>query len=364
MKHAERILYGVIWLLVALLPVVLELWEHINDNGFDWKPVTHWWIGMIPLLAIFLVNNLILIPKYLTKGRIKGYCLAVLLVLSAYGMLQYSAGIRHRKGLKEWRMPPRPLLELKEVPPMMPPAHGKPARPPRPFPSPLLFKLLMAAMTIGSNVAVSLVFAYNREQADKREQENKKLLEELKYLKQQISPHFLMNVLNNIHELAEEDTKKAQDMILKLSHLMRYVLYDCENDITTLAAESRFISSYVALMKIRYVEEFVKVNLDVQAKDDVRIPPLLFISFIENAFKHGSSYTNETMIDIKLHETNGKILFCCDNTLPMHKSKEDIGGVGLSNIRRRLDLLYGDEYSLRINQNNDIHSVTLIIPSR
>ena len=358
----ERILYVAVWTITAVLPVILELWKLINNSEFEWQFVFRWWIGMIPLIFIFLIHNHFLIPRFMKKGRMKRYCLILFLVLSAYGGAQYLIDTPTRKEFKEMRM--------HHMPPPGPPGPGGPGgpmeQPPRPFPFPILFKIMLAAMTLGMNVAISLSFTYNREQANRREQENKRLQEELKYLKQQISPHFLMNVLNNIHEMAEEDIKEAQNMILELSDLMRYVLYESENEMTTLSAESRFISSYVSLMKKRYVESIVKVNLSVQenAPKDIHMPPLLFISFIENAFKHGVSYSNETQIDIKLNEMNGNIMFSCDNSIPRNKTALKKGGVGLSNVRRRLDLLYGDDYSLRISENEDNYSVTLIIPSR
>ena len=363
----ERILYLAVWAVVAILPIVLELWKLINNSEFKWEFVFHWWVGMIPLIVIFLIHNHFLLPRFMKKGRIGRYCLILLLVLSVYGGVQYVLDRPAHKELRERPMPSIPPYGFSEVPPMRPPMPDMPAdMPPRPFPFPLLFKIMLAAMTLGTNVAISLAFTYNREQANRREQENKRLQEELKYLKQQISPHFLMNVLNNIHEMAEEDIREAQNMILELSHLMRYVLYESENDMTTLDAESRFISSYVSLMKKRYVEGIVNVKLDIQENTakDIRIPPLLFISFVENAFKHGVSYSSETTIGIKLYEMNGKILFCCDNTVPQNGECASKGGVGLSNIRRRLDLLYGENYSLRINQDDNTHSVTLIIPSR
>ena len=363
----ERILYLLVWTVIAILPIVLELWKLINNSEFEWQFVFRWWVGMIPLILIFLIHNHFLLPRFMKKGRIGRYCLILLLMLSAYGGIQYLIDSPVRKEFRERSASLVPPFEFREVPPMRPPMPDRPENlPPRPFPFPMLFKIMLAAMTIGINVVISLAFTYNREQANRREQENKRLQEELKYLKQQISPHFLMNVLNNIHEMAEEDIKEAQNMIMELSHLMRYVLYESENDMTTLSAESRFITSYVSLMKKRYVDGIVKVSIDMpeQTSEDVHIPPLLFISFIENAFKHGVSYSNETTIDIKLNEMNGKILFSCDNTVPQTGRTVSSGGVGLSNIRRRLDLLYGDEYSLRINQEHDRHSVTLIIPSR
>lgn len=359
----ERILYAAVWALVAVLPVILELWKLINGTEFKWMFVFRWWVGMIPLILVFLIHNHFLLPRFMKKGQIRRYCLILLLVLSVYGGVLYTIDRPARQEFRERSVPLRPPFEFSKMPPM----PDRPmVLPPRPFPFPLLFRIMLAAMTIGMNVAISLVFTYSREQANRREQENKRLQEELKYLKQQISPHFLMNVLNNIHEMAEEDTREAQNMIMELSHLMRYVLYESENDMTTLAAEARFISSYVSLMKKRYVEGIVTVSLDIpeQTPEEVHIPPLLFISFIENAFKHGVSYNNETRIDIKLQELNGKILFSCDNTIPDTRNIVSAGGVGLSNIRRRLDLLYGNEYSLRINQKDDRYSVILIIPSR
>lgn len=229
----------------------------------------------------------------------------------------------------------------------------------------MLFKIILVITTLGTNIAISLIFTYFKEEEKRKELENFRLQEELKYLKQQVSPHFFMNVLNNIHEMAEDDTKTAQNMILELSHMMRYVLYDSENSETTLGAESRFISSYVALMKRRYFEDMVRINLVLPREEsaNIRIPPLLFISFIENAFKHGVSYLKETLIDIRLSEADGKIFFKCENTVPDKKSEtQEKGGVGLTNIRRRLDLLYGQDYTLNIIQDKDIYTVTLILP--
>ena len=365
LRH-ERILYAVIWSFIAILPIALELWKLINSSGFEWRFIFSWWIGMIPLVAMFALHDQILIPKFMKKAKIKRYCLIVLVMLLSYGALQYAAERPMRKAFSEHPVPPRPHHDFNKGPMMRPMPEMPMKMPPRPFPFPLVFKMLLAAMTLGANVAISLSFTYYREQAARKELETHRLQEELKYLKQQISPHFFMNVLNNIHEMAEENIQAAQEMILELSCLMRFVLYESEHDMTTLAAESRFISSYVALMKMRYVEDLVKVNLDIteESTEEVHIPPLLFISFIENAFKHGVSYSNKTEINIKLCQNNGKVFFSCDNTIPAKKSSSAQGGVGLANVRRRLELLYGEDYSLRISETENNHNVTLIIPSR
>lgn len=364
----ERIVYAAVWITVALLPIILELWKLINGSIFEWKHVTMWWNNMIPLIIIFLLHNHILIPKFLKKGKIVVYCIILLLGLTAYGTFQYEVDKQRRIERMEVKArPPGSHSEYGGPPHMLQPKPGRPpGHKPHPHHMHLIFNLMLAAMMFGLNIAISLIFAHSREQANMKELENHRLQEELKYLRQQISPHFLMNILNNIHEMAEEDTKGAQEMILELSHLMRYVLYDSEHDTTTFNAEVRFISSFVSLMRMRYVEDLVKINLDIRGQEEgnIHIPPLLFIPFIENAFKHGVSYSSKSVIDIKLHRMENNIIFSCDNTIPSNKAKTDKGGVGLTNVRRRLELLYGKDYSLDINNTNNIHSVTLIIPYR
>ncbi len=188
------------------------------------------------------------------------------------------------------------------------------------------------------------------------------LQEELKYLKYQISPHFLMNVLNNIHEMAEVDTKMVQKMIIELSQLMRHALY--ENGTTSLASEVTFISSYISLMKMRYPDDTVKVtvNMPEEPSSNKKIPTLLLISFVENAFKHGVTYLTPTYIDIRLDESENHIYFSCVNSISPKNDGRKEGGVGIVNVRRRLDLLYGDKYSLSIEKDDERYSVTLIIP--
>ena len=236
------------------------------------------------------------------------YAISVCAVLLTFGVFSYNVD-NGRYGHREVRYapPPPPHLDEPAVRPPEPfhelPGHFVPERRPHfILPLPLLFRIVLALLTIGVNVAISLSFSYRREQDNRKELEKFKLQEELKYLKQQISPHFFMNVLNNIHKMADEDVSKSQEMIIELSQLMRYVLYESENGSTDLASESRFISSYVGLMKMRYLEDIVKVNLELpdETSANLRVPPLLFLSFIENAFKHGVSYLNDTEINIKL----------------------------------------------------------------
>lgn len=388
----ERLLYVAVWALIAVLPVVLELWRYANTSVFEWGIVIRWWLSMLPLIVAFLVNNHLLIPRFIMKRKWGSYILALLLTMVVCVVCQCAVdnAIRrvtmenslpddHRHGFSPHRygpqMPPADTLSFGQPhghrppdhrpPDHRPPDHRPPGHlPPRPFS--LIFMLMFTALTIGLNVTVSLIFAYNRQQASRNELDNRRLQEELKYLKQQISPHFLMNVLNNIHEMAEEDVKEAQDMILELSYLMRYVLYEGENQTTTLVSECRFISSFIALMKRRYVEGMVQINVRVPEQDspDVTVPPLLFLPFIENAFKHGVSYTSPTIIDIQLYRLSDRLVFRCENSVPADRENISEPGVGLNNVKRRLQLLYDRDYSLDIQKDNYTYSVTLIIPVR
>lgn len=336
---------------------------------------------MVPLFIIFLVHNYILIPQLIKKGYTARYGLSILVIILLYAGALYAFDMhrphriediepRHSLAEKDGHLPPHsiaprpPHIFDPGSPPDRDPHNMK--RPPHPFPFHILFKLFLAIMVIGANVAICLIFTYNQEKDKLKDLENFKLQEELKYLKQQISPHFLMNVLNNIYEMAEEDSKTAQEMILELSNLMRYVLYESENGITSLSKEAKFISNYVALMKRRYIEDMVKINLDLseQVSHRINIPPMLLISFIENAFKHGVSYLHESFINVRLYDKDGKVHFSCENSIPPQRnSKKNNGGIGLTNVKRRLDLLYGDNYSLHISDNDKIYSVKLIIPS-
>ena len=366
----EIIAYTAIWSSVVLFPLILELWELINGQAFDWMPIKRWWVGALTLFVVFLFNNYLLMPFLLKKGRLVAYLLSALAVLGLFG--------GHHHYSKPHRPPIDNYIDLPDLAPQgFPPApdgphpgpfdfDGNPGPPhhdrtPR-LPLPEIFLLVLALMTLAINIAISMMFQNNRERVNFKELENYRLQEELKYLKQQISPHFFMNMLNNIHEMAEEDVTKAQNMIIELSQLMRHALY--EEGSVSLASEINFISSYVSLMKMRYPDESVKINITLpeHPSEGKKVPTMLFISFIENAFKHGVTYLSPTTINIELAEMEHRLIFRCTNTLPAQSTQQKKGGVGLANVRRRLDLLYKEDYSLEIIKNEETYTVTLDIP--
>ena len=170
-----------------------------------------------------------------------------------------------------------------------------------------------------------------------------------------------MNTLNNIHALVDIDPEEAKESIIELSKMMRYVLYDGNKQMSSLQKESDFIDNYIELMKLRYSDKVEIVVDRDKSFPDVLVAPLITITYVENAFKHGVSYRLKSFIHITSHVKDGRFLFSCVNS--KHKeSTEKHGGVGLENTRKRLDLIYGDDYKLDIEDGEETYSVRLEIP--
>lgn len=195
-----------------------------------------------------------------------------------------------------------------------------------------------------------------------KELEKQNLKTELALLRSQVNPHFLFNTLNNIHSFSLTEPEKSSFAIIKLSEMMRYMLYEANGEKVRLEKEVQYIQNLIALHKLRYEDDqFVKfeVSGDVHR---IEIPPMIFLPFIENAFKHGKqSVENAIVIKLKIDET--KMIFNCRNFIKLKSETEktQIGGVGLKNIKRRLQLLYPDLHQLTITSNDDIYAVELIL---
>ena len=173
-----------------------------------------------------------------------------------------------------------------------------------------------------------------------------------------------MNTLNNIHALIDIDPEKAKSAIVRLSRLMRYILYDTNNIIVPLKRELSFLNHYIALMKIRYSEDVV-ITVDIpESLPDCNVPPLLYVTFVENAFKHGISYEKESFIYIEFYVADNQLVFHCTNSQPANRALKvgNEGGVGLTNVRRRLHLIYGSDYKFTIKDSDDQYEVILALP--
>jgi hypothetical protein len=224
-----------------------------------------------------------------------------------------------------------------------------------------LVSSIVMVLLVGMNLGVKLYFRAEKKDEEMKELEKQNLTTQLEYLKYQINPHFFMNTLNNIHALVDIDPEKAKTTIVELSKMMRYLLYEGSKQLVPLQKEQQFVESYISLMKLRYTDMVDIINDVPDQLPNMMIPPLLTINFIENAFKHGVSYKQKSFIHIELRVIANRLYFSCQNSKHQESTKEQ-GGVGIVNTRKRLDLIFGENYSLEINNKNDNYEVKLDIP--
>ena len=221
----------------------------------------------------------------------------------------------------------------------------------------------IASLIWGFSFGLAILRKWSQTEKERKELEKEKLNSELAFLKNQISPHFFFNTLNNIYSLIGIDQNDAQEAVHKLSKLMRYLIYDSEKGHSKLSEEVVFMANYIDLMRLRLSS---KVSLSVTLPDDCRdiaIPPLLFISFVENAFKHGVSYREKSFIDINMTIEENHIRFLTVNSIGTSSNAEDsqYGGIGLENVKKRLALLYPGKHVLKAEKSEEKYIVELVL---
>lgn len=368
----EHIIYTLLWIVLYLSPV-MSMYMRMSTNphiDFSWNDIFNAWKFNTVWLVLFAIHNFLLAPILILKRRTWLYTgLAVSLLAVAMCTL-YAMRPNHHKHIPK-PVPPTECVECTKCDYDRPysnnPERHKPEM--RMFsPMPLLGPGEMVAvfgglLLMGMNLGVKLYFR-SQEDAKVLTQIEKHALErQLQYLKYQVNPHFFMNTLNNIHALVDIDPERAKTSIVELSKLMRYVLYEGNNKLTPLSREVQFLRNYVQLMSMRYTGN-VSISLDApEVLPDLSLPPLLLVIFVENAFKHGISYRTKSFVEISLQPHGDRLLFSCRNSRPEIKHDENMkGGVGLSNVRRRLDLLFPADYTLDIKETEDIYTVKLEIP--
>jgi sensor histidine kinase YesM len=215
-------------------------------------------------------------------------------------------------------------------------------------------------MVLGSVLCYSLYWVYKRIRSTltlKKEQQQM----ELSHLQSQVNPHFFFNMLNNLYGLVHKDSKKAQTLILKLSDMMRYSIYDGQKSSVTLAEEVEYLKNYIALHKMRYHKEIaIEFHTDIQDETS-KILPLLFIILLENAFKHGVENLHEhAFVNIRLIANENEIHFTVENNFDAEALAEETG-IGLKNLKRRLELFYPKKHSVSFTSEENIYTSQLTI---
>ena len=315
--------------------------------SFDLNWPTEFWFRQL-FLAVLLIGSYYLhskyiLPKTLNENRFLQYTLAIAVLITV--MMVVLEFFEHQIDL------PRKLHEL--------------FRPNRPF-NPeraqrfdyIIFTYMLFNFTIG--IIVYLVRKNQIESERRKELERLQISTELSYLKAQINPHFFFNTLNNIYALTSFDVEASRTAILKLSSMMRYVIYEGRSKFASLANEISFIENYIELMKLRLSSKVTVAFNKPSQPGDSNIAPMILLPFVENAFKHGVSSTNPTEILISI-ETKAKSLdfFVRNKIVAKPQLSNDEHGIGIANTKRRLELMYPGSHELKIEDKDDTFTVSL-----
>lgn len=358
----ENGIYVLLWCVVFVVP----LFGYHDGAGVHWRHVVHFWLGVLPFALLFALNNWLLVPRLLMRRRYGAYVLWIVVTVgvlfTAVPMLvaRSSPPFFYVRAVE----PPAVVGDdvVAQVPASPPPAfYLRPPGLPMPVKWGRMFNdWLLAVLVVGCNIAIRYLFKSIQDDRYLKELESQTLKAELNYLKAQVNPHFFMNTLNNIHALIDIDGERAKEAVIELSRIMRYVLYDADRPSVPLGKEVDFIDNYIRLMQIRYAGDVEIHAVYPSEKGDVQVPPLMLITLLENAFKHGVCYGAGSFVDARLVLEEGFLSYTVENSVA--DTPEKGGGVGLENLRRRLELLYGGAASLEIKRTDTRYTAVLKIP--
>ncbi|HTE27717.1 sensor histidine kinase [Flavitalea sp.] len=328
-RYFNFIIHALAWSIVLFFPYLVS--DADNQYKIGPLPGLYFTLSGVIHMIIFYGNTLFLYPKLLNRAYWWLY------IVSAILLIIFSVRVKFYI-LTSWF--PDVLQDAR--------SHVL-------FPSVLVF-----------TVSVFYSIAADRIRDEKLQKENEamQLGMELKFLRSQISPHFLFNILTNLVSLARKKSDDLETSLLMLSGLMRYMLYDAGKKIS-LQQEVEYLESYIALQKLRFGRD-VKIvfNLELPHEEtNYSIEPMLLIAFVENAFKHGTGYVDQPIIDINLTLREGVLLFQVKNKFDgeADASKDESSGIGLSNVRSRLTLLYAGRHDLAIHTDNNLFSINLTL---
>ncbi|WP_062060992.1 sensor histidine kinase [Aquimarina longa] len=338
MKKTIKRKYHLYFWIIYFLFNVIRWGSYFNDYWYSLKSN----LVEFPLhIALVYFNLYYLVPKYIFKKKYVYYVLFLLLSLAIHYIL--------RSGLNL-------LLVTEDI---WPEVRGRHA--------PFGFNHIMA-VAIGELYVVGLTSAI-KYTVDFRimHNKNRQLMElqyktELKYLKAQIQPHFFFNTLNSLYALSLKKSDLAPNLILKLSDFMRYVIYETSKKKLPLIQEIDHIDNYIELEKMRYGDRVTSTIDIIGDIDGVKVVPMLFLPFIENAFKHGLDNNDSMNLEISFKRHSNELIFISSNNYEEKSKSKKPDGIGIKNIKRRLEILYSKKFALEIVQKNNKYSILLKIP--
>ncbi len=376
-SRQENLIYLAVWGLLFAAPI-LSLYVRvisIPDVEFNWMEVFIVWRKYAIYLLLFLIHNFLLAPLLVNKHNRAAYFSIIAAIVALFTVYQCSS---------RPKMPRRLHSEVgfhtkeRHYDPLQAPIHHPHGRkgvrhgdaPPPIVGEHDILAVMVLILMFAANVGIKGYFRGRNDRKRLAELEHKNLEQQLEYLRYQLNPHFLMNTLNNIHALIEIEPPKAQEAVIQLSKILRYVLYESNKKRVLMSQEVDFMRNYVQLMRMRYGDKLQFTAITADAGTDVCVPPLLFISFVENAFKHGVSYQKESFIAIEEkryqdQEGGERLHWTCRNSKHRQQEASSLprqGGVGLANVRQRLSMIYKDRFTLDVHETDDTYEVVMDIP--
>lgn len=310
------------FILLAAIPI------YISRNEIPFEFIKRALVNIV----FFYINYALLVPKFLLKKRTYIYLVSIILILLISSNLEMSGSF-----FVDGQIEQTNNIRLRVFPTIM----------------------TLHFLLIGLAIKVYQEWASNEKKKSMVQAE--KNLSELEALKNQINPHFLFNSLNSIYSLTVKKSNDAPEAVIMLSELMRYMLYQTNDEFVMLTSELDYIKNYVSLQKMRlldqeHVELYIKGTVTTQ-----RIRPLLFVSIIENAFKYGTSYDGQTKIKIVIKVEDDILEFQCENGLSDKKYSSKNSGIGLQNTMHRFDLLYPNNHKIRIQETEATYKVNITL---
>jgi two-component system, LytTR family, sensor kinase len=333
LQHHDVFRHSMFWIFVAILVTLLEAKQSDFLFVLSNELINVFFYG---LLVYFNLNYLV--KNYLYKNKFFIY--ATLMILAAVIITPIKAVVFYIK-FTHYPLTRNELIQN------------------------LNWYFLLHVFVAGVSTVIKIIADWARQMRERQELENQTMQSELRFLKSQINPHFLFNTLNNLYALTLKKSEDAPEIVIKLSEMMRYMLYDCNEKQVLLSKEIEYLQNYLDLERLRQ-HKTTDIQFDVIGDiGQQTIAPLLFIPFLENSFKHGITNTLEaSFIHIRLTAKGNQVEFDIVNSRPVQLPSTGMkrsGGIGLVNVKRRLQLLYPEAYQLDIQENPDTYHVTLKI---
>lgn len=331
------ILHIVLWSLVFLAPFLMfpDAVNNVKDPYIVWLP-------SLSMLVLFYINYFLLIDKFfLNKQKIVFFIINIILVIALTSLIEYLKPV------------PSAIINFKNLP-----------KPPNNFGKPPMLNFRMTLpliLAVVVSVGVKINSQLRKKEILLEKVKHTQLTSEINYLKNQVKPHFLFNTLNNIYALVNKDPETAKVSIHSLSKMMRYFLHEATNNDILLEKEITFLERYIDLMLLRVNKNFTLEKNFPNIKEPIKIPPLLLLSFIENAFKHGIDAIKPSFIHIDLSIKDNSIHYVVENSLFKNNDKSSNSGIGLENLKKRLHLIYKDDFELTEKETDKTYTAKLIL---